>query len=88
MIRSVQKLDWKYGRGRPEAFSDEEDHAFIMRIRISIAADGGERRSQFSVVDVAAGHTERFATYEHAAEWLAHNVQRIVAGPAAGPADT
>jgi hypothetical protein len=82
LIRSLKtSSDWRLGRGRKEARSDEEDHAFILRVRISIASASGERRSQFSIEDVSAGRTERFATYERAAESLALSVQRIVSGP-------
>ena len=80
MIRRLKTSDWRPGRGWKNAHSGEEDHAFIMRVRISIASDG-ERRPQFSIEDVSAGLTERFATYEGAAESLARSVQRIVSGP-------
>lgn len=79
MIRHLKTSDWRPGRGKTTR-SGEEDHAFIMRVRISIASDG-ERRPQFSIEDVSAGRTERFATYEGAAESLARSVQRIVSGP-------
>ena len=81
MIRRLKTSDWRPGRGWNNARSGEEDHAFIMRVRISIASDG-ERRPQFSIEDVSAGRTERFATYEGAAESLARSVQRIVSGVA------
>jgi len=81
LIRSLKPSEWRPGRGRKDAPSDEEDHAFILRVRISIASDRGERRSQFSIEDVSAGRTERFATYDRAAESLARSVQRIVSGP-------
>lgn len=81
LSRSLKPSDWKPGRGWKAARSDEEDHAFILRVRISIASDRGERRPQFSIEDVSAGQMERFATYERAAESLARSVQRIVSGP-------
>lgn len=68
------------GRGWKDTLGSEEDHAFIMRVRISIASDG-QRRPQFSIEDVSAGRTERFATYERAAESLARSVQLVVSGP-------
>jgi hypothetical protein len=81
LIRSLKTSDWRPGRRWKDASSGEEDHAFIMRVRISTASEGGERRPQFSIEDVSAGRTERFATYELAAESLARSVQRIVSGP-------
>ena len=79
VIESAKTSDWRSGRGR-DARSGEEDYAFILRVRISFASDRGERRPQFSIEDVSAGQTERFATYERAAEALARSVQRIVSG--------
>jgi hypothetical protein len=86
LIGSEKTTGWKTGRGWKDARTGEEDHAFIMRVRISIASDGGERRSQFSIEDVTAGRTERFATFESAASSLARCVQRIVSGPPEGKA--
>jgi hypothetical protein len=86
LIGSEKITGWKTGRGWKDARTGEENHAFIMRVRISIASDGGERRSQFSIEDVTAGRTERFATFESAASSLAKSVQRIVSGPPEGKA--
>jgi hypothetical protein len=79
LIESSKTSGWRPGRGK-DARGDEENHAFILRVRISIASDRGERRPQFSIEDVSAGRTERFATYERAAASLAGSVQRIVSG--------
>jgi hypothetical protein len=81
LIRRSNTPQWRPGRGWKQAHGGEEDHAFIMRVRLSNASNG-ERRPQFSVEDVSAGRTERFATYEGAAESLARSVQRIVSGVA------
>lgn len=74
-------VDWKTGSQWPSS-RIEDDHAFIFRIRISTASGGGEQRAQFSIEDVSAGRTERFTTFELAAESLAKSVQRVVSGPA------
>ena len=80
LIQSLTTSDWRKGCGKV-TLSGEQDHAFILRVRISIASDSGERRPQFSIEDVSEGRTERFATYERAAESLARSVQKIVSGP-------
>ena len=79
LIQSLKTSDWRLGWGK-DTLSGEQDHAFILRVRISIASDSGERRPQFSIEDVSEGRTERFATYERAAESLSRSVQKIVSG--------
>jgi hypothetical protein len=67
---------WKRAR------SIEENHAFIMRVRISAAAGLGERRPQFSIEQVGTGRIDRFTSFENAAQSLAASVRRIVSGKA------
>ena len=81
LIRRVKTSDWRPGRGWKDARSGEEDHAFIMRVRISIASDAASGGRNSASRTFRQGGRERFATYERAAESLARSVQRIVSGP-------
>jgi len=81
LARIGKTSDGGPGRGWRDSRTGEETYAFIIRVRISIASDGGERRPQFSIEDVSAGRTERFATYKGAADSLARSIERIVTGP-------
>ncbi|MCB1491845.1 MAG: hypothetical protein KDJ77_08615 [Rhodobiaceae bacterium] len=72
--RSQPPGAWRVGRGH------DESHAFIVRVSLSIAADG-QRRPHFSLEDIAAGSTDRFASFTHLADRLARRVEAIIQGP-------
>lgn len=59
--------------------AQEENHAFILRVRLAGAADR-VRHAQFSVEEVGARRKLRFATFPLAAEWLRERVKEIVPG--------
>ena len=71
---------WRDRRGR------EETYAFIVRVRLSIAADGKALRQHFTLEDVAAGSVDRFASFPPVADQLADRIRELVSSPASDSA--
>jgi hypothetical protein len=59
--------------------AQEENHAFILRVRL-VGTSERILQAQFSVEEVGALGKQQFATFQLALEWLGERINEIVPG--------
>ena len=79
MTQDQDHQDGTPHRGWLAVRAQEENHAFILRIRLA-EDDERVRHAQFRVEEVGASRKQRFSTFLLAVEWLGERINQVVPG--------